>query len=206
MATRIKGASLINTIGILREVLGMNRFQEIVALCPPPTQNLIRRTLIAVEWIAIEQWAPFVELIFEHICRRDEHQFRRLMRAVCKRDFSTLYRSYIAQASPQTILERSSAIWSSYFDSGSLSLAADILTQDPQQRTLELRGLETTSLVFAMIMHAYLEQLMLMTGAQNCTIQRTRERHSDGRFSCDYLISLSAGPKGIGEVSQTRSG
>ncbi len=81
MPTRIKGASLINTIGILREVLGGSRFQEIVTRCPVQTQNLIRRTLIALEWVPLEQWAPFLQAIYEHICHKDEPQFRRLMRA-----------------------------------------------------------------------------------------------------------------------------
>lgn len=190
MAARIKGESLINTIGILREVLGVARFQEIVALCPPGTQNLIRRTLIAVEWVALDQWAPFMQTIFEYICRKDEHQFRRLMRAVCKRDFSTLYRSYIAQSSPQAVLEKSSTIWSSYFDSGSLTLAPESADHDPQQPVLQMRGLETEFTVYAMTMHAYLEQLMIMTGAQRCTIRRARERLDDGKLACDYIINL----------------
>ncbi len=190
MAARIKGASLINTIGILREVLGVARFQEIVALCPPPTQNLIRRTLIAVEWVALDQWAPFVQTIFEYICRKDEHQFRRLMRAVCKRDFSTLYRSYIAQTSPQGVLEKSSTIWSSYFDSGSLVLAPVEPGQDPLQPILQMRDLETSYPVYAMTMHAYLEQLMIMTGAQRCTIRRAHEQLENNKLSCDYIINL----------------
>ena len=190
MPAQIKGASLINTIGILREVLGVARFQEIVALCPPVTQNLIRRTLIAVEWVTLDHWAPFVQTIFEYICRKDEHQFRRLMRAVCKRDFSTLYRSYIAQSSPQGVLEKSSTIWSSYFDSGSLTLALVEPGQGAQQPTLEMRDLETSFPIYAMTMHAYLEQLMIMTGAQRCTIRRAREKLDGGKLSCDYIINL----------------
>lgn len=190
MAARIKGASLINTIGILREVLGVARFQEIVALCPPPTQNLIRRTLIAVEWVALDQWAPFVQTIYEYICRKDEHQFRRLMRAVCKRDFSTLYRSYIAQTSPLGVLEKSATIWSSYFDSGSLTMAPEARDSELQPPTLLMRDLETEFPVYAITMHAYLEQLMIMTGAQRCTIRRARERLESGKLSCDYIINL----------------
>ena len=190
MAARIKGASLINTIGILREVLGGSRFQEIVTRCPVQTQNLIRRTLIALEWVPLEQWAPFLQAIYEHICHKDEPQFRRLMRAVCKRDFSTLYRSYIAQSSPQAVLEKSSTIWSSYFDSGSLTLALAEPDQDPQQPTLEMRDLETNFPVYAMTMHAYLEQLMIMTGAQRCTIRRSHEKLDGGKLACDYIINL----------------
>lgn len=192
MPTRIKGASLINTIGILREVLGGSRFQEIVTRCPVQTQNLIRRTLIALEWVPLEQWAPFLQAIYEHICHKDEPQFRRLMRAVCKRDFSTLYRSYISQASPQSVLDKLDTIWASYFDSGSLSLAPELPEPGAQKHTLQMRDLETGFSVYAMMMHAYLEQLMFMTGAKNCTIQRAQERLANGKLSCNYIIELGS--------------
>lgn len=190
MPSRIKGASLINTIGILREVLGVARFQEIVARCPPQTQNLIRRTLIALEWVSLEQWAPFLQAIYEHICHKDEQQFRRLLRAVCKRDFSTLYRSYVAHASPQSVLGKLESIWSSYFDSGSLALAPEPPEPGSQRWVVQMRGLETEFSVYSIMMHAYLEQLMVMTGAKTCTIQRAHEQQDSGKISCDFIVQL----------------
>ena len=190
MAARIKGASLITTIGIMREVLGVARFQEIVARCPVPTQNLLRRTLIALEWVPLDQWAPFLQAIHEHICHRDDPQFRRLMRAVCKRDFSTLYRSYVNQSSPKSILDKADSIWSSYFDSGSLTLLPGPPEEKPQQLTLQMRNLETSFPVYAVTMHAYLEQLMVMAGAKSCTVQREHESLQDGKLSCDFVINF----------------
>lgn len=176
----------------MREVLGGTRFQEIVARCPIQTQNLIRRTLIALEWVPLEQWAPFLQAIFEHICNKDEPQFRRLMRAVCKRDFSTLYRSYVAQASPQSVLDKLDSIWTSYFDSGSLSLSPDLPEPDSKLSKVQLRDLETSFPVYTIMVHAYLEQLMFMTGAKSCTIQRGNERQISGKFACDYTVNLGA--------------
>ncbi len=190
MSTRIKGASLINTIVILREALGANRFQAAVATCPPSTQQLVKRTLVAVEWIPLEDWAPFIEAIFDQICRKDEHQFRRLMRAVCKRDFSTVYRVYLNQATPQEILEKTSSIWAAYFDGGSLSLDTSGSVGGRPQMALKMRDLETTSRLYAIIMHAYLEQLLIMAGAQNSKVQRGKEQLQNGKLSCDYLIDL----------------
>lgn len=191
MAARIKGASLINTITILREVLGPNRFRAIVATCPVETQQLIRRTLAAVEWIPLEIWAPFLQAIYDQVCRKDEQQFRRLMRAVCKRDFSTVYRIYLAHASPQTLLDQASSIWCAYFDSGTLTKDASSGGEGGHDNvTLQMRGLETEFPLFAITMHAYLEQLMVMAGAQRSTIQRAQEQFLDGKLSCDYVVNL----------------
>lgn len=227
MSSRIKGVSLINTLAILREVLGGNRFQALVSTCPQETQQLIRRTLIAGEWISVDVWGPFVHAVYEHVFRQDEVQFRRLLRAVCKRDFNTVYRQHVAQTSPQEVLDKSSSIFGAYFDGGSLlrttispSLTKDDLGPTAAEATaeetaeqemappaelslprvaapddrivLQLRDLETHFPVYAMAMHAYLEQALLMAGARHVTITRVREQLREGKLSADFLVDLGA--------------
>jgi hypothetical protein len=192
MAARIKGASIINTLSILREVLGSSRFQKIVDGCPAKTQQLIRRTLVAVEWIPMEVWSPFIQAIYEQICQKDELQFRRLVRAVCKRDFSTIYRAHLQGASQQTILKKSADIWSSYFDTGSLTMEPGDAASPDAALTVRLRDLETSYPLYAVTMQAYLEQLLLMTGAARSTVRRVHEQLSDGKLSCDYVVTLEA--------------
>lgn len=191
MATRIKGASIINTIAILREVLGAARFQAVLQACPQETQQLIRRTLVAVEWVPLEQWSPFMNAIFEQACRKDEHQYRRLLRAVCKRDFTTVYRVYLNTPTPQVVLDKSPSIWSAYFDTGTLTIGTTQNVLGRERITLEMRGLETTNPIHAITMQAYFEQLMLMAGAQQCSVQRTREEIRDGKISCDYIVEYA---------------
>lgn len=191
MPARIRGATLINTLAILREVLGASRFQAIVSSCPERSQQLIRRTLVASEWIPLDVWAPFPQAIFEQTCRGDEMQFRRLMRVICKRDFSTIYRGQLQLSSPAAVLSRSAEIWAGYFDTGSLTLdAANPTASSDQPVVLHMRGLETTFPLFAAMVHAYLEQMLSMAGAQRYTIMRAGERLVDGKLGCDYIIDL----------------
>lgn len=133
MSSRIKGVSLINTLAILREVLGGNRFQTLVSTCPQETQQLIRRTLIAGEWISVDVWAPFIQAVYEHVFRKEEAPFRRLLRAVCKRDFSTVYRQYVTQTSPQEVLDKVSSIFGAYFDGGSLERVTSSFEPTPDE-------------------------------------------------------------------------
>ncbi len=191
MSSRIKGASIINTIAIMREVLGVNRFQAIVNSLPAETQQLIRRTLVAVEWVPLEVWSPFIQAVFEIACHRDEQQFRRVLRAVCKRDFSTVYRVHLNLASPHAVLNQSPSIWSAYFDTGSLTLESTEAQGDQEKVKLQMRDLETGFPLHALMMQAYLEQLMIMSGAQRCTVQREKENFRSGRLSCDYVVNFA---------------
>ena len=198
MSARIKGVSPINTLAILREVLGGTRFHSVVAACPLETQQLIRRTLVAGEWISVELWAPFLQAIFEQVFRNDEAQFRRLLRAVSKRDFSTVYRQYVTQTSPMQVLDQAPNLWTSYFDSGSLQRApqggeageSSGAENDPRI-ILQMRDLETSFPVYAVAMHAYLEQVLIMAGARQVVIERRNEQLRDGKLSCDYLVDLA---------------
>ena len=172
MTAHINGASLIHTLSILREVLGAGRFQAIVESCPPRTQQLIRRTLVALEWIPLELWSPFLQAIFERTCHKDELQFRRLLRAVYKRDFTTLYRAHLQTATPQAILQKTAELWASYFDTGTLTLLPGDAAGAPP--TVQLRDMETSSPLYFVTLQAYLEQLMIIAVAPRCTIERAR--------------------------------
>jgi hypothetical protein len=109
---------------------------------------------------------------------------------VCKRDFSTVNRLLLNPASPQTVLDKSSDIWSAYFDTGTLKVESTQIQGKKELATLQMRDLETHFTLLTLTMHAYLEQLMIMSGAQGCTVQRTKEQLTDGRLCCDYLLSF----------------
>lgn len=109
---------------------------------------------------------------------------------MCKRDFTTLYRAYLTQATPQDVLRKTSNIWAAYFDSGTLTVARGESVAGDEPVKLEMLELETTYTVYAMMMHAYLEQLMVMAGAKTCTIQRSRERLLYGKLSCEFLVDF----------------
>lgn len=190
MGSSIKGATIINTLSVLRELVGSEGAQAIVASCPRETQQLLRRTLMAVEWINVDVWSPFLAAILERVTGRDELKYRRLIRAVCKRDFSGLYRVYLQNADPISLLAKVQSIWSAYFDSGTLSASALEPKSGVQQSLLELRGLESTSPIYLATVQAYIEQLLIMVGAPKSSVQRRRESHLDGRLACDYLVTL----------------
>lgn len=191
MAACIKGATIINTISIVREILGSDGTQSLIASCPRETQQLLRRTLMAVEWIDVDVWSPLLMGLLERVTGRDEVKYRRLVRAVCKRDFSGMYRIYLQNVDPPALLDKVQSIWSAYFDSGTLSAAALEPKNGTQQTVIELRNLVSSSPIYLATVHAYIEQLLTMAGAQKSVVQRRRESHLDGRLSCDYLVTLS---------------
>lgn len=191
MPTQVKGATINNSIAVFREFVGAPQFLDLADRCPPETQQLLRRTLVAVEWVPLEAWTPVLQIMLDHVCRKDEGLFRRLIRLVCKRDFSSTYRVYVNSTTPRTLLDKASNIWAIYFDTGSLRSSAVEIAAGQSQAVVALRELETNSSVFTIVVHAYLEQLIVMAGAERCVVQRSKEQLIFGRLSCDYLVQFS---------------
>lgn len=189
--SRIKGASLINAIGVLRDFLDPARLQALAAQCPVESQQLLLRTLVALDWVPLAAWTPILQVVYEQIFRKDEQQFRRLLRAVCKRDFTGVYRVYVKLNSPHEILNKVQSIWPAYFDTGSLTTEPREVPSGQHQVIVKMTDLETSAPLVATMMHAYLEQLMAMGGAANCIVSRGKERLFGGKLSCDYQIEFS---------------
>lgn len=191
MLTRVKGATLINTMAIVRELLTPQRYQQLIDQCPSDTQHILKRTLVAVEWIPVDNWSPFMESVFEHVVRRDEDQYRRLMRAVCKRDFTTVYRTHLNGVNARALIAKLPQLWSTYFDGGVLTTREIASHDGVTQAQAEVRDFESRSMIFAPMIHAFIEQLLIMTGAQKLLVTRVRDSRRDGFMSCDYLITFS---------------
>jgi hypothetical protein len=170
---RLKAASIINTIDLAREEMGEAHFNELVATLPPETQALFARRLLAVEWIEADHWLPFQQaLLYEHF-EGDEMTFRAFIRKVCERDFNTFYKIIIRiLISPESLLERTAKLWSTYSDSGSLEVAAREKLEVGHRVTLKLSAFKSEYPVFGILLHAFVEQLLQMSGARAVEVRR----------------------------------
>jgi len=146
---------------------------------------------VAVEWVSLEVWSPFIVAIYEQLCRQEEHAFRRLMGAVCKRDFTTVYRSFVHLVPPEEVLNKISNLWAAYIDGGSLALESTDIENGRKRYTLRLHDLETNFSIHVRILQAYLEQILHMVGAKGCTVTRAQEEHNSGKLSCSYTVELN---------------
>jgi len=195
MPARIKGATILSTISLVREACPPQKYQELVANCPPDTQQLLRRTLVALEWLPADVWAPFLVILLNQICRRDEGKLRRLMRGVFQRDFTTTYRASLAGMTADGLLTKLPTLWPLLFDGGSLRAQA---LGTSGTVLVELREFPTVSTIYAVVCEAYVEQLFTMVTAGRVEVRRLREQLSNGLLSCDYTLTYerpaAAGP------------
>lgn len=188
MAARIKGATLLSTMALVREACPPQQYQELIASCPVDTQQLLRRTLVALEWLSVDTWSPFLVALHQQICRRDDGKMRKLMRAVFKRDFSTTYRASLTGLTIDTLVPKLPTLWPLLFDGGSLRGQA---VGSSGTVLVELRDFATSSTIYSIVCEAYVEQLFSMVTPGRVEVRRLREQHSDGQLSCDCTLTYA---------------
>jgi hypothetical protein len=188
MAARIKGAALLSTMALVREACPHQKYLEMVASCPPDTQQLMRRTLVALEWIPVDTWSPFLVALHRELCRGEDGKMRKLMRAIFKRDFSTTYRASLNGLTVETLLNKLPSLWPLLFDGGSLRGQA---VGSSGTVLIELRDFATSSTIYSIVCEAYVEQLFAMVTPGRVEVRRLREQHSDGQLSCDCTLTYA---------------
>lgn len=186
MAARIKGATLLSTMALVREACPPQKYQELVASCPVATQKLLRGTLVALEWLSVDVWGPFLVALHQQLCRRDDAKMRKLMRAVFKRDFSTTYRALLAGLTPETLLPKLPTLWPLLLDGGTLRGQA---VGNSGTVLIELREFATSTKIYTIVCEAFVEQLFSMVTPGRVELLRLREQHSDGQLSCDCTLT-----------------
>jgi hypothetical protein len=187
----IKAASIIDTIEVARELLGATAFAEMVASMPPPTRALVERRILPVEWIPIDDWMPFNQVLLERHFRGDEEGLRKLARKVCERDFNTFYKVILKLLiSPDFLLERAAKLWRTYQDSGELKVVSKEVRAGRTLVRLRVERLETRYVVFGALMQAFVEQLLHMTGARELKVQR-EQRIGPSGFEGDFVATYA---------------
>ncbi len=187
---RIKAASIINNIELARELLGARRLDELVAALPPDTQALFARRLFAVEWLQADHWLPFQGAMLAEHFHGDEAAFRGYARKVCELDFNTFYKVIIRfLISPESLLERTGKLWSTYSDEGTLDVERGAPVDGHARVTLKLTGFRTRHDVFGVLLHAFIEQLLRMAGARDIDVDRRVNRVVDGALETELVAS-----------------
>jgi hypothetical protein len=189
---RLKAASIINNIELARELLGEPRLGELLATVPEATRALFERRLYAVEWLESEDWLPFQTAMLERYFAGDEGAFRAYARKVCERDFNTFYKVIIRfLVSPESLLERTAKLWSTYSDEGTLAVVDRAREGGRQRVSLRLDAIRTTHPVFGLLLHGFVEQLLRMSGARAAEATRPLNQLHDGVLRTEIVAAYS---------------
>lgn len=187
MKAHNKGANCANTVACLRTQLGPDELEALVQSLPPTSQALMRRRLLAVEWIPAQEWAYVLEAVCDHF-DRDRAKMIALSREWCRADFNSVYRFFLRFGSPEFILSRTSKVWRTYFDVGELVMTNGRKEGTRHHFSAELRDFAPWPL-FTVNLQGFIEEVLVLSGAKATEVRSGTPEIRDNRLSCRYDIS-----------------
>jgi hypothetical protein len=165
---RRKAAAVIDSLHVAREMFGPKMLAQVIAAVPQETRALAEQKLLPVTWIDYEAWFPFYEQLLAIACDGEEVRFRRFIRQVAERGFSTVYRMFIKLPSTDFVIDRTTKIWATLFDSGELRVVRRERDGDVRRIVVGLR-VPLPRPLFGVILSEVGELLCHMNGAKSIT-------------------------------------
>jgi len=110
----VKAHSFNRQVEVLRRRVGAARFAELEAALSPESRALIAKPPLGLGWLPVHRSTELLEKALLVLFKGDLAEMFEMGREQFKGDMSTLYRVFMRFASPHTLADRASAIFSTY--------------------------------------------------------------------------------------------
>jgi hypothetical protein len=169
--TKLKALSILQARAYSLEKFGVDAIERVQAsLSEEVRSQLYSEHLLPVDWIEVELAVQHVQAYDNVLGTGDGELASSLVRAVAERHFKGLYRVVFLVASPQAVLEKSSRLWTRYYDRGE-SL---VTVHEPGHATSRIVGCPDLPLGHEILILPYQEEVLRQCGAKQPSAVHTR--------------------------------
>ncbi len=121
-----KGSGFSSAVTILRRMLPVEAFEQVLGALPPDTAELVRHPPLPVAWIPMHHFPDLLRAVRAHGFGVDEKGFEEWGRQAILIDMRGIYKMFIRFLSPQFVIERGAKLWQTYTrDQGVVHAAGD---------------------------------------------------------------------------------
>jgi hypothetical protein len=161
--TKLKALSILQARTYTRQQYGENVEERVkAALSEEVRAVLYSADLLPTDWIEVEMALEQVMAFDRVVGTGDGEVAKALVRDVAQRHFKGLYRVLFLVASPQSVLEKSSRLWTRYYDRGE----SELVIHKPGHATSRVRGCPDLPRGHEVLVTPYQEEVLRQCGAK----------------------------------------
>jgi hypothetical protein len=117
--TKLKALSVLQCRDYVLELQGADGIERVKAAMKPAARGAVyAEHLLPTDWIDVEHGVDHARAYDDVFGIGDGREAWRMVYELTFRHATTLYKSVLVGASPRTVIERSSRLWSRYYDQG----------------------------------------------------------------------------------------
>jgi hypothetical protein len=169
--TRLKALSVIQCREYVLEKHGPEGIERVKAeLSPLARQRIYADELLATDWLEVEYGLAHAKAYDRAFGSGDGRASSEMIRALAARHFTTLYRTMVSRDTPLSCLDKSSRLWSRYYDQGEIELVLN----SPTHVIKRLRGCPDMPRDHDWLTNPYYEEMVRQCGAKDVTVRHPR--------------------------------
>lgn len=178
---RVKGTAVLSSATYLKELLGEESFIELLGELSPEARKVFSGTILSAGWYEFSFVLELMKRAETRLPRGARSLAWEMGRHSAESGLKTVYKIFFKVADVGFILKRASTVFSNYYDSGTMTVAA----QDHGTATLVVTGFDQPSTYGCDRLLGWMEKLLELTGAKNIRMSHPKCRvRGDDR--CEY--------------------
>jgi predicted hydrocarbon binding protein len=180
MSPRAKGTAFLHDEEYVRKTYGKDAWTQVLAAMPPDDVE-VRSGVVAIGWYENALLNHTLVAIERVLRERDPKIIETLGRYAAENDLKRIHRVFLRMANPAFVLEKSTELWSRFFDTGRWEIKR---VERGADATLVGHGVVHE--VFCRNLTAYVHRLFELVGAKDVTV-RHAECRSRGDARCLFV-------------------
>ena len=161
MNPEVSGRALLGLLAFAKERGGKTAITELVAKLSPDSAAVFGDRIQPLRYYP---YSAYVELLYAlkfRFGRPDETFFRRLGATAGERDLGTMFKVYVALASPERLIRSCARVWSSYYrNAGTMTAVA----WDERDTRLRIEGFDAMDRAHCELMEGWMIATMAQIG------------------------------------------
>lgn len=115
---RVKGTAVLASIRYVKENLGEDVINGVLAALPEDDRKALGGHLLASAWYSMPAFLHFMEEAEKQLAGKEPDVLRKMGRASADYSLTTVYKIFFKVGSPEFIIGKAARVFGSYYDSG----------------------------------------------------------------------------------------
>jgi hypothetical protein len=157
----VTGAAFLGIIRQVKDRCGPKGLAEIVEQCGPRRDEVFKKTIRVMGWYPYSVYTEFLEAIDRRLGRGDLAFCRTLGEHAGQRDLGTIFRIYVALASPERLIRSCTKVWAAYHrNAGTMSA----ISWSEEETVLRIEGFPGMHPGHCRLMEGWMAETMATIG------------------------------------------
>ncbi|CAN5284580.1 hypothetical protein BH09MYX1_BH09MYX1_49460 [soil metagenome] len=161
MMAEVSGRALLGLLGFAKGEGGSSAIDQVLGALPKESSMIFDTRVQALRYYPYPTYIELLHSLHRRFAKPGERFYRRLGATAGRRDLGTMFKIYVALASPERLIRSCSKVWASYYKNAG---AMEAMAWDPEGTRLRVTGFRAMDTAHCELMEGWMIATMDQIG------------------------------------------